>query len=409
MKVRRAERADIKPLAELWSHAFPGERTVADRIRQLEAGIPYGGIETAWVVEEGGRIAGAFKAYRFTEYIAGASLPMLGLAAVAVSGAARRRGLGRRMVTDAMRIGRERGDIVSVLYPFRPDFYQALGWGLAGELLACRFRPESLPELDGYEHVRPATPEDRAGITACYARVAQRSNGPIRREAEVWTHHLETPGVHAFVYAPREVHGYLLTRYGRERSPEHRSLYIRELIAETDEAYRGLLGWVSRQRDQWRRVRYDARRSERMTLRLADPRPPGFHPARALWFPTAMALRGPMLRVLDVRAALAARSYGDDDSAIHGTLEIEVRDEQLPENRGPWRLELSPDGAEVRRANGRADARLVTDPATFAQIYAGELSPGVAAWLGRAEVEGAVRLLDRAFVASEPFWLLDEF
>lgn len=409
MTVRRAERGDLRPLAELWAHAFPGERTVAERVRQLEVGIPYGGIETAWVAEEGGRITAAFRAYRLTEYIAGVALPMLGLAAVAVSGSARRRGLGRRIVQDALRVGRDRGDVVSVLYPFRPDFYHALGWGFAGELHVCRFRPEALPEYEGHEHVRLATPQDRGAITACYARVARNANGPIRRDADAWTHHLEAPGTHAYVFAPREITGYLLARYGRARSPERRVLYVRELIAENDDAYRGLLGWISRQRDQWRRVRYDARRGEHMTLRLADPRPPEFHPARALWFPTAIALRGPMLRVLDVQAALAARTSWGEEPRAETTLEIEVRDEQLPENRGPWQLTIGEGDPQVRRADGRAHARLVTDAPTFAQIYAGELSPSAAAWLGRAEITGAIRLLDRAFHLPEPFWLLDEF
>ena len=410
MTVRRAERGDLRPLAELWSHAFPGERTVAERVRQLEIGIPYGGIETAWVAEEDRRITGAFKAYRFTEYIAGTALPMLGLAAVAVTGSARRRGLGRRIVQEALRIGRDRGDVISVLYPFRPAFYHALGWGFAGELHVYRFRPEALPEYEGHEHVRPATPQDRAGLTACYARVARNANGPIRRSADAWTHHLESPGVQAYVYATDdEVRGYLLARYGRARSPDRRVLYIRELIAEDDGAYRGLLGWISRQRDQWRRVRYDARRGEHMTVRLADPRPPDFHPSRALWFPTATALRGPMLRVLDVQAALAARKTWGTEPPGEATLEIEVRDEQLPENRGPWHLTIGEDGARVRRGGGHAHGRLITDAPTFAQIYAGELSPSAAAWLGRAEVSGEVRLLDRVFHIPEPFWLLDEF
>jgi len=410
MTVRRAERGDIRALAELWTHAFPGERTVAERVRQLEVGIPYGGIESAWVAEENGRITGAFKAYRLTEYVAGTALPMLGLAAVAVAGSARRRGLGRRLVQEALRIGRDRGDAISVLYPFRPAFYEALGWGFAGELHVYRFRPEALPEYEGHEHVRPATPHDRGGITACYARVARNANGPLRRTADAWTHHLDAPGVQAYVFETGEVRGYLLARYGRARSPEHRVLYIRELIAEDDDAYRGLLGWISRQRDQWRRVRYDARRGEHMDVRLADPRPPDFHPARALWFPTATTLRGPMLRVLDVQAALAARTGWGTEPRGETTIEIEVYDEQLPENRGPWHLTIGEGGVAARRADGgRAHARLATDPATFAQVYTGELSPSAAAWLGRAEVSGQTRLLDEVFRVAEPFWLLDEF
>lgn len=411
MALRPAQPDDVRPLAELWALAFPGEHSVADRVRILEQGGPYGGLETAWVEEEGGRIVGAFRALRLTEYLAGTPLPMLGLASVAVSPSARRRGLGRRLCRHALRVGRERGDVVSILFPFRPAFYHALGWGLVGELHRYLFRPESLTQFGDPNDVRIAGPEDRTSIAECYARVAPRSNGPIQRSERAWANHLDARGVHAFVYDDGGgVRGYLLAGYGRSRAPEQRVLHIRELIAEDDAAYRGLLGWIAAQRDQWRRVRYDARRDESFGHRLSDPRPPGFRPARALYFPTARLLRGPMLRVLDVPAALSARTGWGGEPGIALTLEIEVHDPELPENRGPWHLSIEEHGARVHPRGGTgADARLATDAATFAQIYAGELLPTTAARLGLAEIQGVPEALDRAFRVSQPFWLLDEF
>ncbi len=409
MKMRQAERSDIRTLATLWTQAFPDRRTVSDRVRQLEAGVPYGGIETAWIAEEAGQILGAFRAYRFTEYVAGATLPMLGLAAVATAPGARRRGVGRALCRHAIRVGRERGDVVSVLYPFRPAFYRAVGWGLVGELHTYRFVPDALPVYDEVAGVRPAGPNDRDAIIACYARVAARSNGPVAREARVWPQHLDAEGIYAFVFADGEVQGYVLVHFGRSRRPGGGTLQVRELIAENETARRGLLGWIATQRDQFAVVRYDARPSERLELILSDQRPPGFKTARALWYATAIRIRGPMLRVLDVPAALAARSWR---SAGSGTaLSIEVIDDEVPDNHGPWTLTIEDGGAEVRaqRSGDVVAARLVVDAPTFAQLYTGELNPGDAARLGLARVEGDVEALDRAFRVDESFWLLDEF
>src|SRR5690606_42029006 len=83
---------------------------------------------------EHGRVIGACRAYRRSEHLGGPTVPMLGLAAVATAPNARRRGVGRALCREAIRLGRERGDVVSVLYPARPAFYRALGWGLVGEL-----------------------------------------------------------------------------------------------------------------------------------------------------------------------------------------------------------------------------------------------------------------------------------
>ncbi len=410
MELRPAERADVRPLATLWTQAFPDARTVGDRMRQIEAGLPFGGIESAWVAEDEGRILGAFRAYRFEEHIGGAVLPMLGLAAVATSPTARRRGVGRALCRHAMRVGRERGDIVSVLYPFRPDFYRTLGWGLVGEMHAHRFAPAALPLHDEAAAVRPADPDDRNAIASCYARVAERSNGPIVRDARAWSHRLDVPGTYPFVFDDGGVRGYAIVRFGRGIRPGDGKLHVLELVAEDEEARRGLFGWLASQRDQFGEIRYDALPTERLDLILSDPRPPRFRPARSLWYPTARRIRGPMLRVLDVPAALEARPHWGDVLGIGLTLEIEVLDDDIPGNRGPWALSVEEHGARVHSGPASGwDARLVVDAATFAQLYAGELSPSTAVRLGLARAEGAVAALDRIFHLREPFWLLDEF
>lgn len=410
MEFRRAERTDVQRLAALWTQAFPGDRTESDRVRQLETGVPYGGLESAWIAEERGRVVGAYRAYAMKEYIGGAALPMLGLAAVATAPDARRRGVGRRLCLHAIRVGRERGDVVSVLYPFRPAFYHALGWGATGELHAYRFAPGALPDRVEAAGVRPAGPGDRDAIAACYARVAAWSNGPIERGPGAWSYHLDARGVYAFVFEDGSIRGYALVHFGRARTPGAAALRVRELVAEDDEARRGLLGWIAAQRDQFRLVRYDARPDERLDLILGDPRPPHYRPPRPLWFPTATRIRGPMLRILDVPAALAARPRWGAAPGFGLNLEIEVYDDAVPENRGPWELSVEEHGARVHpRRTGGYDARIALGAPAFAQLYAGELTPTAAARLGLARIEGAADALDRAFRLDQPFWLLDEF
>ena len=102
MEIRPAQKKDIRPLAELWAQAFPGERTVEQRIRQLEAGGVYGGIETAWIAGDAGHAEGAFRAYRLEQHMHGAVIPMMGLAAVAVAAHARRKGLGAELCRVAL-------------------------------------------------------------------------------------------------------------------------------------------------------------------------------------------------------------------------------------------------------------------------------------------------------------------
>jgi predicted acetyltransferase len=452
--IRPAVAADMEAVAELWCQAFPGKRTVAERVRMLESGGRYGGLETVLVARDGaGRLRAACKIYRLTQHIAGVAMPMMGLAAVAVAPGARRQGLGARLCTRAMEAARERGDVISTLYPFRADYYGRLGWGLVGELHEYRARTGALPAYEERRHVRTARgAADAEAIAACYARVAARSNGPIARDARIWAYRLagEELGVRlvptagepdavpaavsiatsrrhvAVVHDHGGVAGYALFTRPRHDAAESSATQVRELVAETEEAYRGLLGHLARDADRWPIVRHTARPEERLGDRLADPRWLGARPARSLYFPTARIIRGPMLRVLHVPAALGLRPFfatDADPAARQATLEIEIDDPQVPANRGPWivrihggtgrvdpRVAAPGDSTVDAPADGAsADARIHTDAATFARIFAGEIAPRVAARVGRAVTTGDAQLLDQAFAVSERFWLLDEF
>jgi predicted acetyltransferase len=325
---------------------------------------------------------------------------------VAVDETARRRGVGRELCEYAIRTARERGDVLSMLYPFRPAFYHALGWALAGEMHAYRFRPESIVDPGGAAHVQRATPDDMAAIASCYGRVATASNGMIGRTPRIWRSHLEGATTHTYVTGADGVSGYAIVRFGRASSPEDKPLFVRELVAENHEAYDALLSWMAAQRDAWRLVHYEASPDERFLHRLSDPRVPGHHPARYLWAPVARVIRGPMLRLLDVRAALERRSRWAPVAPLRFTLE--VVDEIVPDNDGTWSVDF--DGRRARAERGAAVRPLLRLPVTtLAQVFAGETTVTEALTLGLAEADGDVSAIDALFRVTSCFRLLDEF
>lgn len=403
----QARRRDIPRLAELWAHAFPGERTVEERIRQLEAGGVYGGIEHAWYLERNGLIAGAIRGYPLHQYIHGTQLSMLGVAAVAVAPHARRGGVAGELCRAILRIGRDRGDLVSALYPFRPDFYYRLGWALTGVLQAWRFRVQSLPAHIDRPAVRLATGDDMPAVQACYTRAAQRSHGLIERSSRIWANHLGMPHRHVFMLEGGEgVRGYVMLTYGRSRVPEQRTLHVHELVADDDVAYHTLLSWIALQRDEWPEAEYHALPEERFDLVLTDPRPPRYRGSRNLWAPTARLLRGPMLRIIDVPGALHAREHWPQATPLELTLR--VRDRELPENEGPWRLSF--DGTHVRCSAARgmaADLELAAPE--LAQLFVGEASVTELVRLGRARCSVDAARVDELFRSERTLRLLDEF
>lgn len=332
LDLRPADEEDLIPLARLWAVAFPGERSVADRARRLQEGGAYGGLETAWVVERNGRLAGAFRAFELALHLFGRSFPTLGLAALAVDPAFRRQGVGTALCRAALRLGRDRGDLLCALFPFRVDFYARLGFTLTGEFHRYRFPPASLPLFPEGDRICMLSPDRRRPrVPEFYASLLPRLHGAAHRTGAMWTF-LDEEDIQVWGLPSKEgkgLAGYMVTDSRPPRRSRGAELRIRELLVEDADGYRAFLGWLSGQRDQWAEITYDALPGERLQQVLSHPRLPGTGLGRGLWFPSATILRGPMLRVL--RLAEVLDRLGLEEGSV-----LDVRDAELPENAGRW-------------------------------------------------------------------------
>lgn len=329
----------IPAMATLWAEAFP-EKPAERRAREIREGFTYGDLTDCWVVEVDGRLAGALRTYRLRMNLWGRVLPTMGLAGVAVAPDFRRRGIGRRMCVEALRIARERGDVLCALYPFRVSFYRDLGFALSGDVHRYRFSPTLLPIYPGWDRVERAGESGPRLAAEIHARVGPRTNGLLERTERMFSF-LKVQGTYLYLHrnARGVPTGYVAVR-GRGGPPERSRLRVVELVAEDREAYLGLLGWISVQRDQWGTVIYDAVPGEDFYQRVGHPRTEGTGNPRGLWFHSASVLRGPMFRFLDLGKAMGLTRevprVGPNAAVSLPDGTIQVRDLDLPENQGSW-------------------------------------------------------------------------
>lgn len=408
---RAGEMADLPRVAEIGAHSFPGVGLTIPQWERMLVDFAHGGIESLRVAEEDGRIVAACRLFRFRQWIAGAAIPVMGLSTVAISATDRRRGLAGLLVEDGLIESRRRGDLASSLYPFRDSFYRKLGYGMAGEVQQFLIPPGEFPDHPARARVEILPlPDGRDVISPIYDRWAPTQTGQFERPRRAWERLWEEQGRYAAVHRDEggEPTGYAVYHYGTAGPESRPALDIEEIVWLDREARLGLYGWISSLSDQWSQVIYRAHPEEAFpehlrTLRQPVPRFPRWHH----YFPVSTTLAGPMFRIVDVDRAWSARRVRRGPPL---SVEFEVSDARIPENRGTRVLTFVDGTVSVVRGSGHADTRISIDIEPLSRIFIGALTPSTAVLAGLAVIDRPETLaaLDALLAVPRP-WTFDRF
>ncbi|MDP8228936.1 MAG: GNAT family N-acetyltransferase [Candidatus Electryoneaceae bacterium] len=406
----RARDQDLPEMARLHYTAYPGiPLTLEQRIENFRSD-PRISLEDRWVCLRKDRLVGMFNLYNFQMYRSGELIPVGGIGGVAVSPEARREKIAYWMMMRAVRIMDKNGSPLSLLYPFRHNFYHRLGWGLIGRVQRYRFDPRSLPAYtDDKENVCPVTTsEDQEEVMSCYNRFAEKRNGLLRRDDPTW---FETVFKNETCYAYRssdsgKIEGYILFKYkplSEETDFLDSDMSLREFVWTNQRSFRGLIGFLSAQRDQIRTIIYHDQSGLPFERLLTEPIAVGGQRNMPLGAETATVGSNLMGRIIQLRRALAVSGI---DSNVQGKVTLKITDDLNPKNSEPLTVEFDNGKIDFPR-NGTAPLMLLTDIATFSAIYWGSLRLPEAIWLGLVEIDGKgdIGFFDRALGVPHPICL----
>jgi predicted acetyltransferase len=313
---------------------------------------------------EGRYAVGAAASYPFRLTIPGGDLPAAGVTWVGVLPSHRRRGVMSSMMRSQLANVDERGEPLAMLWASEGPIYGRFGYGLAAPALAleaerARFRLRDDPGPSGA--VRLVDPAEAARLfPAIYEQARRTTPGTLTRAKKWWTENkLADPegwrrGAGPKFYAVLEVDGapaayaiYRIKQEWKDGIPRS-EVRVAETFARTPEATREI----------WRFL-FGIDLIAKVTMFAFDPGSPLF---LMVADPRSLQLRlmdGLWLRLVDVEAALRARSYAPGEPVV-----LEVRDALFPRNAGRYRV-----GEDVGRTRRPADLEL--DVADLASAYLG--------------------------------------
>jgi predicted acetyltransferase len=353
-----------------------------------------------------GVLTGGMRVYDFTMCVRGAQVLTGGIGAVAVGLEHKRRGIARDLVAGFLAEYRERGAALAVLYPFRPDFYAAMGFGYGAKINQYRVNLASLPADGARERVRALGPGDADALSAAYHRMQMCTHGLIRRAAWRTDLQLRAPALRTFGYMEGErVAGWLTfeVRLGPADTTNRNELYLHEFLYETPAALRALLAFARSQSDQFSTLVINTQDPD-FAFALPDPRngsdrnlyPPVFHETNAQGL-------GVMYRAIDVPALVSAlrdRPFGD----LTCTVRVDLDDPFIGANSGSYLLRFRAGRPALGAAGVACDVDLAIGVADFSSLLMGTVRLKSLVGYGRAVLSDASWLaaLDSAWSADAP-------
>ncbi|MEI4274228.1 GNAT family N-acetyltransferase [Klenkia sp. LSe6-5] len=345
-----------------------------------------------------GRLLGKVTDHEEHSWWGGRPVPAADVSGVAVAPEARRGGLARRLLTEALAAARDRGAAVSALYPTVSAAYRSLGWAVTGVLGSAVLDTAALPAArEPGVVLRPGTPADRPLVVDLYEQVARGFDGPLTRRGGRWELDptAEQPlgdGVDLLTVAEED--GRVTGALGYERGRGYgadAALDVSDLLATTPTAARALVDVLA----GWRTVT----RTVDVPVLLGDAVSQVLPLERA----TARGAKAFMHRLVDVERAVAARGW---PRHVRGAVTLGVVDDVAPWNTGTWRVELDGGAGEATRTTGDAD--LVVAAGGLALLWTGAAGGRSAAAAGLVSGPGDPAALDLLACGRAP-QLLDYF
>jgi predicted acetyltransferase len=331
----------------------------------------------------------------------------MGIAAVAVAPHRRGQGVARLMLEHALEAGRSQQIPLMMLYPFQHGFYRKLGWAWVGCTYQYRISARHLPAYPERSNIIPYDlSQHQQALPMVYHSMAPCQNGWLQRRDWQWQDYLKpSKGREIYCYVEAgKLLGYVILQFAYPDSAQKPlAVIVREWVALTAKAYRGIVGFLGSLRDQVSTVIWNTYAEDPFPHLLKEQRQ---DPALANTpFSFGLTHRfgeiggGFMWRLVDLEVAFRLRRI---QTGSPFTLTFQVSDPIL----GDRSLTVDFADGQMRPSHQSAATVIKLSIEHLTSLFCGMRQATELLWTGEIEVEGDRDLLsklDAAWKATPPF------
>ncbi|MCM3042487.1 GNAT family N-acetyltransferase [Paenibacillus motobuensis] len=390
MEIRQlvAEEFDIS--TDLGEYAFQYKLSPVERTERRTRFKP----EQTWGAFENGQLLAKLVLLPLQIYIHGKPFDMGGLAGVASWPENRRSGMVSSLLTQALNVMKDQGQVISCLNPFSFAYYRKFGWELMTEHRKYTIPVNQFPARKNFKGRVRRDMRDVALLDQIYQPFAQRYNGTLLRDRDWWERSVLDEDGHDVVYFSEDgtPQGYALYNVA------NRELTIEEFVYHNEMAREALWTYFANHDSMVNQaVIQFVPMDDFLPFLLDNPR---FNQEIIPYF---------MARIVD--AAPFINDYPFQTLEAETALTLQIEDTTAPWNHGVWQLHVSPEGrGQLSKINeASAEAELICDIQTLTTMLIGYRRPQEMYRYGRlAGEESAAAALERV-IPHGTTYLMDSF
>ncbi|MBC7544135.1 MAG: GNAT family N-acetyltransferase [Candidatus Sericytochromatia bacterium] len=409
VQIRYATEEDLPGIVAVYGQSYPSPDFQADWVSQrFRTNERFGFADSVILAEMAGQIVGMLIVMPLEAFTPGGGLvPMHGVSTLAVSPVHRGLGLGSRLMRWSLQKAHDNGVPIISGFPYEYRYYSRFGYAAVGRAEHYSFTPTILPLFPERRHVRLLNEDDIAEVQVCHETYhRQRGTLSPRRSETAWQTWWPWYRFQAIGYpAEGPLEGLLLYEYKSitDQRLQHEAV-IRDFVALTPAAERGLYGYLAGMADQVRTISMAVPVGDPLPMLWQEQRLADSKSVRRGDYTTGETLVNLFLRITHVPAAMTGRTYNGQD----GQLTLACSDPDLAANEQALGLTFTAGVATIGAPVSAAPV-LVCDIHTLAQIWSGSLAPSVAARWGTLELsdEALLPWLDAVFATASPPFIPD--
>ena len=383
-----ADGATESELQQLISQTFPGLgpdwKIWSGRI----------GRENLRVIRRGEQVLGGLAFYKLGQWFGGQSLPMAGIAGVAVAPEYRTAGIAAELMVSMLRDLYDQGIPISTLYASTQRLYRKVGYEHGGTAYVHQLPLGAIGRRDSVLPMHRVTAETRAPFEHLAETRARVTNGNLQRSDGMWDRLFFFRDKFCYAYLigdPENPQGSLVYYHGTLDEHGYFDLHVRDMVAVTPQAAETLWSFFYGHRSMSGSVFWCGPANDPL-LGL-----PGEAPFRVddphRW----------MLRIVDVPKALCLRGYPE---GVDGELHLAIEDSVIPQNNARFVLRVASGQATVE-PGGRGELQCAIGG--LACLFSGVIPAKQLHILGLLDAsETALQIANRLFSGPEP-WMPDMF